>query len=208
MSAATVSADGKQYFERWKQLDAQIVELRRRLRFIDMALVVCHKARERDDGDVAQARFTLEKQRREYAAELTKIAADAALALLLRRIDPTHELPPARALGVLRGVGPARCPQTVRVCREIREKCRAAYSEGGDTRSVGWEDAAAALERAAIEAFLDTEESGMVFISMIEPCIATTVAFTDDPEVVERAAAVDMFQTAPPELNEEKGGVQ
>lgn len=202
-TATSAAAGGEQYFERWKQLDAQIVKLRGDVRTVDMALTVCHKARECDNSDVAQARFALESQRRAKTAELTKVAADAALMLLLRRIDPTHELPPTRALAVLRGVGPARCPQTVRVCKEIRVKCREAYNTTGDTRSVGWEGAALALEEAAVSAFLDTEESGMVFISMLEPCIASAVAFSEDPEVAKRAAEIDMFQDTPPTLNEE-----
>lgn len=202
---------GEQYLERWKQLDKRIMTERQRIRELDMALNACNKAKEMDayDMDVGQARFRLERVRRELTADLTRLAADAALTLLLRRIDPTHELPPDRALAVLRAVGPARCPQTVKVCKEIRTKCRAAYKEVGDTRSVGWESAAEDLETHAVGAFLDTEESQMVFISMIEPCIATSIAFTEDEEVAARAARVGMFQTEPPELaalNEEDDG--
>lgn len=198
------SQPGEQYLERWRELDEQLVKQRHEMRKVDMALTACNKTREEDDGmDVGQARFALEAHRRQLAERISHDAADAALLLLLRRIDPQHDLPRYQALPLLRAVGPARLPQTVRVVREVRKKCREAYTRNGDTRSKGHEDAAALLEQTAVEAYLKTEESQMVYISMLEPCIASHVAFTEDEELAARAAKIDMFETEPPTREDE-----
>lgn len=191
---------GERYYEYWKQLDTQIVESRQRLREIDMALNACNAAREKGDDDlpdVAPARYGLESRRRALARSISMSVADAALLTLIRRMDPSEALPSVHsALEVLRAVGPARFPQSVKVCKAIREQVPLAYERYGDKRSVGREAAQALLLEHALNAFITAEKEQMAFISMLEPCIGTYVATTDDKEVLQRAEESGLFETS------------
>lgn len=198
---------GERYVARWKELDTTLVEYRQRVREVDMALNACNAAREHSDDlyDVPAARFGLEKRRRALAEYVGEVAANAALLTLLRRLDPEEQLPSVEdALRVLKAVGPSRFPQSVKVCKAIREQCATAYERHGDKRSVGQEKARALLLDAALDAFVVSEQQQMAFISMLEPCIGTAVVLSDDLEVAKRAKESGLYEPNAAVLKEEE----